>query len=299
MKIISRDQARENELLSYYTGKACKNGHDAERRTKDGKCRGCINARKRAHYEKNRNKILVGAREKASAWYWANREKALAQRKKWRAANKVGVSESHKAWRKNNKDGIKAYRQANKEKLCRQARLRRASYSEDRLEEVRAFDRACKLRRGKAGYRSKYYLRNREKILAQNKAWRGANQAQLRARKRVKRKYDIQYLLKDRLRVRLHVALKKNLKAGSAVRDLGCSIDYFKGYLERLFATGMTWANYGSHWQIDHIKPLAGFNLQDREQFLQACHYTNMQPLEKDLNNRKSHKSTYRILSRA
>ncbi len=44
----------------------------------------------------------------------------------------------------------------------------------------------------------------------------------------------------------------------------------------------MTWENWGSGsgtWQIDHIRPLARFNLTDREQVLQACHHTNLQPL--------------------
>jgi hypothetical protein len=42
----------------------------------------------------------------------------------------------------------------------------------------------------------------------------------------------------------------------------------------------MTWDNYGQFgWHIDHIKPLSVFDLTDREQFLEACRYTNLQPM--------------------
>ena len=78
------------------------------------------------------------------------------------------------------------------------------------------------------------------------------------------------------LRRRLHDALKNNQKRGSAVKDLGCSVQELKKYLESKFQEGMSWDNWNyKGWHIDHIKPLASFNLTDRNQLLQACHYTN------------------------
>lgn len=80
--------------------------------------------------------------------------------------------------------------------------------------------------------------------------------------------------------------IRGNIKVGSAVSDLGCSIDELKIHLEAQFyphpMTGeeMTWDNYGLYgWHIDHIEPLDSFELEDRAQFLQAAHYTNLQPL--------------------
>jgi hypothetical protein len=80
------------------------------------------------------------------------------------------------------------------------------------------------------------------------------------------------------LRNRLNSAIKRGSKQGSAVRDLGCSIDELKAHLEKQFKTGMTWDNWGE-WHIDHIIPLASFNLTDREQLLKAVNFSNLQPL--------------------
>ena len=91
---------------------------------------------------------------------------------------------------------------------------------------------------------------------------------------------NINFKLSDILRSRLRHAIKNNQKSGSAVKDLGCSIDDLKKYLESKFQPGMSWDNHGFRgWHIDHIRPLSNFDLSVREQFLIACHYTNLQPM--------------------
>ena len=53
-----------------------------------------------------------------------------------------------------------------------------------------------------------------------------------------------------------------------------------KEHIEKQFVDGMSWDNWAlDGWHIDHIKPLASFDLTDRQQLLEACHYTNLQPL--------------------
>jgi len=86
------------------------------------------------------------------------------------------------------------------------------------------------------------------------------------------------YRMRLRLRARLYNALQGGAKSGSAVRDLGCSIPELKTRLESKFQPGMSWDNYGE-WHIDHIRPLSSFDLTDRAQLLQACHFSNLQPL--------------------
>gem|GEM_PF-5041291 len=88
------------------------------------------------------------------------------------------------------------------------------------------------------------------------------------------------------LRTRLSKAVRGEVRSGSAVRDLGCSVEQLREYLEAQFyphpLTGeeMTWANHTSKgWHIDHVVPLAAFDLTDPEQLKAACHFTNLQPM--------------------
>lgn len=116
-----------------------------------------------------------------------------------------------------------------------------------------------------------YYLNNKERIL------------KIKAQYESKRKQtDVNYKLKKTLRTRLNNAVKNNCKSGSAVRDLGCSIEELKTHLESQFKPGMNWNNWGmgvNMWQIDHIRPLFTFDLSNVEQLREACNYKNLQPI--------------------
>ncbi len=105
---------------------------------------------------------------------------------------------------------------------------------------------------------------------------------------RKKRREDLNYRIAGSLRSRLRAATRAQLKGlspkkGSAIENLGCSMDEFILYIEGLFQDGMSWENYGE-WHLDHILPLSGFDLSDPEQVKKACHCTNLQPLRAEDN---------------
>ncbi len=184
------------------------------------------------------------------------------------------------------------YYQRNKERILIQQAIYRAS----KKEAIAAY---------KASYRvnnkehvlardARYRITNSEAILASQAKHRSANTDKRAEYVKHRLTNDLEFKISRYLRSRLYGAVKKSSKTGSAVRDLGCSISEFKSYIENKFTEGMTWDNHGD-WHLDHIIPLSSFDLTIREELLQACNYTNYQPLWAVDNLRKSDKLTYSI----
>lgn len=143
----------------------------------------------------------------------------------------------------------------------------------------------------KKTYNKEWCRLNREKVNNTQRKWSKTHQDYRKHYENKRYNNDIIFKLRKRLRNRLRDALNNGYKSGSAVRDLGCSIPELKNYLESKFQEGMTWENWSfKGWHIDHIIPLDFFNLQNRDEFLKACHYTNLQPLWSSDNIRKKNK---------
>ena len=100
-----------------------------------------------------------------------------------------------------------------------------------------------------------------------------------RLRLQRKRNEDPVYRMECAVRNRTRKALQGTLKDGKSLDLIGCTPETLRLIVESKFEHGMTWANYGSAWHVDHIIPLAAYNLTDPEQQRQAFHYTNLQPL--------------------
>jgi hypothetical protein len=152
-----------------------------------------------------------------------------------------------------------------------------------------------------------YSKRWREKHPESDKQWRAENKERLKsvkaawtARNRQKiRRYKVEYEARRsaqepafkmlrRLRLRLRLALKGQLKCGKTIELLGCSIEDLRKHLEALFRDGMTWETYGAGgWELDHIVPCTAFDFSIPEQQAQCFHYSNLQPLWASENRSK------------
>ncbi len=198
--------------------------------------------------------------------------------KKLRVEKKEEIKIKHKAWTEANKDTLKvqrkAFYEANKERLTAEKRAWRAANPD------------IVAQRNKV-----QYLKDPEHHKAKHKEWKAKNPGHQAAYARKRLLTNIHAKLAYVLRRRLKQAIRGNFKSGSAVTDLGCSIAEFKLYIEAKFQPGMTWENRSfSGWHLDHVRPLASFDLTDRSQFLEACHYTNLQPLWASENMSKQDK---------
>ncbi len=126
----------------------------------------------------------------------------------------------------------------------------------------------------------KWKRKNPERVKELNRVSYEKNKKSIFLRRKLRLAVNPNAQIAMLLRARMNAAVDSNAKIGSAVRDLGCTIAELKLHLAAKFTDGMTWGNRGRHgWHIDHIIPLSAFDLSNREQFLRAAHYTNLQPL--------------------
>mgnify|MGYP000046404661 CR=1 FL=1 len=151
-------------------------------------------------------------------------------------------------------------------------------------------------------YQKQYYIKNAERLSDKSRKRKALIPVDIirdyqRKYKFSRRRLDVNFRISLSLRSRFCIAIKNNEKTGSAIRDLGCSIQELKQRLESKFQEGMTWDNYGrAGWHIDHIIALSRFDLSNREELLKACHYSNLQPLWAKDNMRKGCKMNYALV---
>jgi len=101
------------------------------------------------------------------------------------------------------------------------------------------------------------------------------------------------------LRHRIADALKVNTKSKRTIELLGCSPETFRPHIAQQFQPGMTFDNYGKDgWHIDHIIPVARFDLSKVEHQKLCFNYKNLQPLWAKENMSKGKKITRRNIQK-
>ncbi len=190
-----------------------------------------------------------------------------------------------------------------KEKIANRERMRR-----EYPKRWREYNRIYKEAHRKEGLeRARLYrLDHREQILQRQKEYRETHRED--ARNKAKNRYhsDIQasreYMrlrkfsfkatidgkIETSVRNRISKALRGIARQLTALELLGCTILEYRAYIERQFLPGMSWENYNVRtWHIDHIKPIASFDLSDPEQQRICFHFSNTRPLWAEVNMKR------------
>lgn len=99
-----------------------------------------------------------------------------------------------------------------------------------------------------------------------------------------RRATDPSHKLADNLRRNLRQCIHRHSgsKPSPTLDLLGCTVGEFKSFIERQWSTGMSWENWGrtrNCWQLDHVRPVASFDLNDPDQLRACFHFSNYQPL--------------------
>ena len=206
-------------------------------------CKSCKKCRqyKKESCKKYREENPDKRKEYRKKYYEENPDKIKEYLKKYYEENADKIKEASKKYHENNADKIKEYRK---------------KYRENNADKIKE-------------YKKKYY--------EENKCMHGKRQENCK----ICNKY---LYLVNLQRHQINRCFKNsNLKKTKpSISYLDCSAEYFNEYFEKKMDlwnehhdVKMTWDNI----HIDHIKPINAFNLDDEEEFLKCCHYTNMQPL--------------------
>lgn len=231
---------------------------------------------------------------KRKNYYIGNEDKYKASSKKWVLKNQAKVNAHKRAYYQANKEAFREYNKkrylAKKEEIkayvkewCKNNKERVYEYQKEYMA-----NNPDKLK----GYSKTYYSKHSDIMQARNTNYRKNHPETVRLwHKRAYEKLKLSPLgrIKHSLRerVRAYIAKNKYTKSTSTVELLGCEWEEVRGHLEAQFKESMDWTNYGK-WEIDHIRPLS--LAKDEEDLKRLFHYTNLQPLWKIENIRKSNK---------
>lgn len=131
---------------------------------------------------------------------------------------------------------------------------------------------------------SNYHEKNKDK----KKEYDKNRLAYVRERDRERYATDVNFRLKKVLRTRLHKTIKGIKTSRSLLSFLGVQLSFFKSFLEYQFTPEMSWNNYGTIWEIDHVIPCSYFDLTKEEAKRKCFRWSNMRPLIKQDNLKKS-----------
>jgi hypothetical protein len=218
------------------------------------KCKNCLKIQDNKYYEKNKEKQKTN-RDKYRKEYYEKNKITINEnkRKNYNPEIQKLVYQKHKEKQKISRD---KYRLANKESINKQ----------------------------KKEYRSRPEVK--EHIKRKNREYLPIKLEKLK----LKRKNDQGYRLSENIKNHINRIFKTQDTNKPTKSIIGIDSEYLIKWLEFQFEDWMSWDNYGTEWQMDHIIPLSLFNKSDTLETKICFHWTNYQPLRGVENMSKKNK---------
>jgi len=137
-------------------------------------------------------------------------------------------------------------------------------------------------------YKKENYIKNKTNDYYKNKYKNKCIIKSLRNKRIRDRKIDTIHKIYNNLMSRIYITFSKhNFKFIIPYKELiGCNTKELKDFISKNLKDDMTFENYGE-WEIDHIRPVSKFNLNNRNELFECFNYTNLQPLWKSENRKK------------
>lgn len=135
-----------------------------------------------------------------------------------------------------------------------------------------------------------------KKDLENTKAYNKAHRAEISAKERQRKIDDPAFKLRKDMRDYINNLIvnygnnNQGDKYKRAMSLLDCEIKFLRDWIEHQFDDDMTWENKKDYWHLDHITPVSSFDLLNEEDIKKCFHWSNLQPLEKTKNMKKSKK---------
>lgn len=232
--------------------------HDCSQFQHEGICLKCLEGDKQKEYMRQYRLIHPSKKyqdEYNKKYYEQKKDNIILQTRQYYNNNKEKINSQKKEYHKNNEEYFKALQK---------------KYWRDNKDTLGPKNK-------------KYYEDNREGLIKKQHEYK-------------KRKYHSNPLY--RLGECLGASLRGNFQYSTHKKEniltyyTGCSNEFLKEYLTKLFLPGMTWENYGKEWHVDHIIPKVMFTLDDASQ-KKCWNYTNLRPLWAKDNLSKGSKTNY------
>jgi hypothetical protein len=189
---------------------------------------------------------------------YKNSKERKNQLRKYYSENKEKIRVKQKEYREKNKEKLRAktkeFREKNREKIKKE----KQRYFQENKEKINEYRRKNKERTKL--HRRKYHVEYEKERKQTDPAYKAMKLSRRRIAHAMKR-----------------IGLKKETKIGTFEQRFSCSREVFENRIASQFVNGMTWQNWGTLWQLDHILPLSC--AKTLNEVLMLNHYTNLRPL--------------------